>query len=164
ATLIAAAAAAGLYALLANLHAKLYITNGYAAWQAQNRQFFGALVAVFTVAALFAYRWVHLAIANPLFRYLGVISYNLYLWHNVIMVYMLHRRIPAPTLPDPHADDHWKWVYTVWSLLISLAISTLITYAIELPILKKGFRALIDPFWRRNAAPGPAPAATVSDG
>lgn len=164
ATLIAAAAAVGLYALLANLHTKLYIPNGYNAWQATNRPFFGGLVAVFTVAALFSYRWLHVAIANPFLRYLGIISYNLYLWHNVVMLYMLRRRIPAPDTPDPHLDDHWKWIYTIWSLLISLAISTLITYAIELPILKKGFRAFRPAFWRRPPGTHAAPVATASDG
>ncbi|MBV8170795.1 MAG: acyltransferase [Candidatus Eremiobacteraeota bacterium] len=164
ATIVAAGAAVGLYALLANMLTKIYVTNGYAAWQAVNRPYFALLVGVFTVAALFSYRFVHLAIANPLFRYLGIISYNLYLWHNVIMLYMLQRRIPAPSTADPHLDDHWKWIYTFWSLLISLAFSTLVTYAIELPILKKGWRAFGDLFQRRPQQNPGAPVATASDG
>jgi len=164
ATIVTAGAAIGLYLLLDNMLTKIYVTNGYAAWQAINRPFFALLLGIFTVGALFSYRLVHLVIANPLFRFLGIISYNLYLWHNVVMLYMLQHRIPMPATSDPHSDDHWKWVYTFWSLLISLVISTFVTYAIELPILKKGWRAVSDLFQRRPPRTAPAPVATASDG
>jgi peptidoglycan/LPS O-acetylase OafA/YrhL len=79
-------------------------------------------------------------------------------------LYMLRHRIPAPSMADPHADDHWKWVYTVWSLLLSLVISTFITYAIERPLLKKGWRAVTDLFARRAPLRGSSAAAAASDG
>lgn len=165
ATLLAFASAAGMYLLLTSLLTKLYVHNGYAAWQAANRPFFGLLLLIFTIAALFSYRWLHLIIANRFFVFLGVISYNLYLWHNVVMLYMLRHRIPSPSTADPHLDDHWKWVYLISSVIISLIISTLITYAIERPILKKGLRAITSLFQRRTPLGDErSPAAAASDG
>jgi peptidoglycan/LPS O-acetylase OafA/YrhL len=169
ALLIAFAAAAGLYALLKSLLPQIW-AEAYVPWQSTNRVFFGALLLVFTVASLFAYRWWHLVIANRVFVFLGIISYNLYLWHNVIMLAMLQHHIPASQMADPHADAHWQWTYTVWSLALSLLVSTLITYAIERPLLKKGFRAIADLFPKRSAsgaaaAPAePAPTTAAGDG
>lgn len=164
-TAVALGSGVAIFALLNNLLTRLYVHNGYNAWQASNRPFFGLALLVFTIAALFSYAWLHRAIANRAFVFLGVISYNLYLWHNVVMVYMLRHHLPASSMADPHADDHWKWVYIAWSLLISLAISIFITYVIERPILKKGLRAITDLFQRRpEIAREPAPAATASDG
>jgi len=166
ALIIALAAGAGLYALLENLLPKIW-AEAYQPWQSTNRVFFGALLAVFTLGSLFAYRWWHAVIANRFFVFLGVISYNLYLWHNVIMVAMLQHHIPSSHGLDPHTDLTWQWSYTLWSLAVSLAISILITYAIERPLLKRGFRAITDLFPKRNAADGgsaaaePAPAKPV---
>jgi len=167
ALLVALAAAGGLYALLQNLLPQIW-AEAYQPWQSTNRLYFGALLAVFTVASLFAYRWWHAVIANRLFVFLGIISYNLYLWHNVIMLAMLKYHIPRSRLPNPHGDEHWKWVYTVWSVVLSLLVSTFITYAIERPLLKKGFRAITDLFPKRGAggatAPAAKPAATTAAG
>jgi peptidoglycan/LPS O-acetylase OafA/YrhL len=153
ALLVAFASAGGLYALLESLLPRIWASD-YLAWQSANRSYFGALVGVFTLSSLFAYRWWHAVVANRLFIFLGVISYNLYLWHNVVMLAMLRHHIPASRMLDPHADVHWKWVYTFWSLALSLAVATFITYAIERPLLKKGFRAITDLFPKRreNAA------------
>jgi peptidoglycan/LPS O-acetylase OafA/YrhL len=166
ATLVAAGAFAGIYAMLNNLLQLLYVQNGYYAWQAHNRTYLGALLAVFAVAACLSYPWLRAIIANKFFLFLGIISYNLYLWHNVIMLWMLHHRIPSPLTPDPHYDDHWKWQYTAWSLVVSVGVSSAITYFIERPLLKKGFRAITDLFTRRPIAPtaAPAPAPASSDG
>jgi peptidoglycan/LPS O-acetylase OafA/YrhL len=166
ALLIAVAAAAALYAMLESLLPRIW-AGDYLAWQSANRSYFGALVGVFTLASLFAYRWWHAVIANRVFVFLGVISYNLYLWHNVIMVAMLQHHIPASRMLDPHADSHWKWVYTFWSLALSLVVATFITYAIERPLLKSGFRAITDRFPKRRASDPQAEAApttAVGDG
>jgi peptidoglycan/LPS O-acetylase OafA/YrhL len=169
ALLVALGAGAGLYAMLQSLLPQIW-AQAYQPWQTTNRVYFGALLGVFTIGSLFAYRWWHAVIANRLFVFLGVISYNLYLWHNVIMLAMLQHHVPASRMADPHADGHWKWVYTVWSLALSLAVSTFITYAIERPLLKRGVRAITDLFPKRGvrgatAASGkPAPTTAAGDG
>ena len=155
-TLVAIAAGFLLYAMLSNLYTKLYIPTGYAAWQAANRSYFGALLGVFTVASCFSYSWWRELLANRITVFLAAISYNLYLWHQVIFLYMLKHRIPPPSTPDPHYDNYWKWVYCAAGLAVVIGVSTFITYAIERPLLKRGFRAITDLFAKRQAPPAAA--------
>jgi len=164
ATLVAVGAAIGLCAMLVALYSHLYQPHGYPSWQAANRLYFGGLLVIFAVAALFSYRFLHAIIANRFFVFMGVISYNLYLWHSFLMLWMLKHRVPAPSTADPHADEHWKWVYTISSLVITFAISIFVTYAIERPLLKKGFSAIGDLFRRREPVAKPPPVAVANDG
>jgi len=166
-TLVALGAGLGVYAMLFALVTHLYPALGewsseYAKWQAANRQNFGALLGVFTVASCLAYPWWRELIANRITVFFGIISYNLYLWHQAVLDYMVKHRIPAPWLPDLHADEYWKWRYVLLGLAITIGIATLITYAIERPLLKRGLRAISDLFVKR---PATAPSATAaSDG
>ena len=164
ATLVAVGAAAGLCAMLGAMFTHLYEPNQYAPWQAANRLYWGGLLAVFAVAALFSYRPLHAIIANRFFVFMGVISYNMYLWHNVLMLWMLKHRFPAPSTADPHADERWKWAYTISSLAITFAVSIFVTYAIERPLLKRGFGAIGDLFKRRAPVAEHPPVAVVNDG
>ena len=135
----------------------------YAKWQAANRQFFGALLGVFTVASCLAFGWWRQLLANRITIFFGIISYNLYLWHQSILEYMLKHRIPAPALADPHADEYWKWRYTLLGLAITIGVATFITYAIERPLLKRGFRAITDLFVKRPSPDGTDPASRGRD-
>jgi len=167
-TLVALGAGIGVYAMLSALVTHLYPAIGewsaeYAKWQAANRQNFGALLGVFTVASCLAYPWWRGLIANRITVFFGIISYNLYLWHQAVLEYMLKHRIPAPWLPDLHADEYWKWRYVGLGLAVTIGIATFITYAIERPLLKRGFRAISDLFVKRPAAAAPS-ATAASDG
>jgi len=167
-TLVAIGTGLGVYAMLSALVTHLYPAVGdasveYAKWQAANRQYFGALLGVFTIASCLAYPWWRTLIANRITVFFGIISYNLYLWHQAILEYMLKHRIPAPWLPEPHADEYWKWRYVLLGLAVTIVISTFITYAIERPLLKRGFRAVTDLFVKRPA-PTAVTASAPSDG
>lgn len=68
-------------------------------------------------------------------RFLAAISYNLYLWHTLVAT--LLQNAMGITEPWKVTDESLRVRFTLVSWLVSLALSTLITYAFELPILRR---------------------------
>ncbi len=135
ATALAIASVAGGIALIFWSNAVAYDTNGREHWTVFNR----ALVAIAAGGALFAScfagGFVRAIVANPLTRFLSTISYNLYLWHTLVLIWLLHARIvPYKTLV-PHDDDAWKLPYIALGWTLAIGISAAITYFIERPLL-----------------------------
>ncbi len=108
---------------------------------------FGGLI----VAGCNAARPLHRLVANPPLRFLSVVSYNLYLWHTLVMIWLWKHDVPRAATSDPHADDRWKGPYIALGWSVSLAIATGVTYFIERPLLAtiKPQRFAFD--WRRVA-------------
>jgi peptidoglycan/LPS O-acetylase OafA/YrhL len=88
------------------------------------------------VASCFSERWWRRLLANPLLVFLSVISYNLYLWHTLVELWLLHHHLPPSSMKVAHNDDVWKPWFIGASLAASIAISTAITYFLERPLLR----------------------------
>lgn len=74
--------------------------------------------------------------ARP-FRWFCTISYNLYLWHQFLIVRLKAARIPAytgDTPPNQLGDTVWQWKYTGICLVLITAVAVLLTYWFEIPI------------------------------
>jgi peptidoglycan/LPS O-acetylase OafA/YrhL len=125
-------------------------------WQVEHRTYLALAFFVMAVASAGAHKAWRCLLANPVLAFLSTISYNLYIWHQVIARYLFQHRVPLPRTPDPHDDPTWQWQYMLLTWGVSIAFAALITYAFERPLLKRGVRA----FWPRR--PEPAPAADVS--
>ena len=97
-------------------------------WQSRYRPAIAATLIVLAVCSVLAAdRWRR-ALANPLFLFLSAISYNLYLWHLEILVW----------------GQQFNWdsrIVLGVSVAASVATATLITYALEQPILNGTWRA-----------------------
>jgi peptidoglycan/LPS O-acetylase OafA/YrhL len=108
-----------------------------------------------TVGSLFAAPWWRAAIANPAFAFISVISYNLYLWHTVVIAYVRtlpifpwHGRIPP--LNDPPAG----LAFELTAIALAIAVAVIPTYLIERPLLR-----LPLPGQKRSLAPASATAS-----
>jgi peptidoglycan/LPS O-acetylase OafA/YrhL len=90
------------------------------------------------VAPLLFCAWVAwLRIRNPTFAWLGKISYSIYLFHLVVMT-------PLALWVAAEAHAAWRgWpiaFYVIPTLLLTIAVSAAVFYAVELPAINMGKR------------------------
>ncbi|MBR5059255.1 MAG: acyltransferase [Clostridia bacterium] len=109
-------------------------------WQIQNRFMLTFVFAIFIVGACFSFRWFRVLFSNPAARFFAGISYNLYIWHQLVAIYFKKWKIPywesAENLPQRDAGLSWQWKYTVIIWLVSIAVAAAATYLIEKPLHK----------------------------
>jgi peptidoglycan/LPS O-acetylase OafA/YrhL len=134
-----------LVALLQNLFAFRVADQWAGAWQIDKRPLLGAAFAVIALASLVSPRWWQTVLDNPPLRVLAAISYNLYLYHQIIARQLLAWRIP-PHIGDPHYDPGWQIRYTQIAFVVTIVQAAVVTYCFERPILR-----LKPPRWRPRA-------------
>jgi peptidoglycan/LPS O-acetylase OafA/YrhL len=74
-------------------------------------------------------RWL---LSNRLMRFLAGISYNFYIWHQVLSVQLMLHWFPD-TL---HSDRMLQWAYTVLCFTLSTVVAMAFTYGLEQPCAK----------------------------
>ena len=117
---------------------------GFYHWQVLHRAGVALDCLAFALASAFALTGWRLVVANPVLAWLSVISYNLYLWHDGIILYCHNHGFPCALQPFPWKTlPHWGEIYLATSLFYSLAIAILITYLLERPLLR------LRPAWLR---------------
>jgi peptidoglycan/LPS O-acetylase OafA/YrhL len=134
-----AAAIAGfvmLALLLQNLWATRLTSDWSTAWQIHNRTLVGASFVLIGLGSLLSVRLWQRVVANPILLFMGVISYNLYLYHQAFARELLAWRIPPYHGADQHADPHWELTYTFVAFALTIAQAALVTYAFERPLLR----------------------------
>ena len=156
ATVVAICAAGATMWFLEDLSAVTIATGegAHQAWHNGHRLIFGATFAVLALASIFAQAWWRAIVGNPLFVWLSVISYNLYLWNCTIVVQCATTGFPCSgsAAPWTHGGD-WGTRF-FWSYIaISIAIAALVTYGIERPLMRLGTRGSFDAIWARVRRP-----------
>lgn len=104
-------------------------------WQIERRPLVGAAFFLIAIGSLLAPRWWQILLDNPPLRYLAAISYNLYLYHQIIARELLQHGIP-PYRGDPRYDPQWQARYSALAAAVSLAIATVTTEGVERPLLQ----------------------------
>jgi peptidoglycan/LPS O-acetylase OafA/YrhL len=101
-------------------------------WFVAGRTWFGLAAASTMASACFSSPWLRRAIANPALSFVSVISYNVYLWHTIVLIWL-----------RDHGIGGVAQIAIGWP--VTFAISTAVTYLIERPILRraKTWRPLI---------------------
>ncbi len=118
------------------------------AWQVEHRYHLAICFLVVAVASARGLaRWKRL-LAAPALAFLSTISYNLYIWHQLVGRELVARKWPAFVGADPHADPAWQLWFTLNAVGVAIALAAAITYGFERPLLKHGPRWLLAP-WRR---------------
>ena len=135
APLIAAAGVAFLVALLHNLYAFRAEDQWSMVWQVDKRTLLALSFAVVALGALLSARPVQLVLANAPLKFLALISYNLYLYHQLIARELFTWHVP-PFAGAPQYDPHWQVQYTIVAFALSIAAAALVTYLIERPLLR----------------------------
>lgn len=135
APLLFAAGVVATLALLESLYSYRMYDQWATVWQVGRREWFGVAFAAVALGALWSPRLVALLLANRVLVFLGMISYNLYLYHQLIARELLWHRVP-PYAGDPHASLHWQVLYTVVAVATTIAEAALVTYLFERPLLR----------------------------
>jgi peptidoglycan/LPS O-acetylase OafA/YrhL len=135
APVICAAGIAGLVLLLENLYAHRFADQWALVWQIDTRELFGLAFAAIALGALWSPIAWQRVLVNPPLMFCGAISYNLYLYHQMLAREMLWRHVP-PYSGSPHDDPSWQLWYTVLAFAVTIVCSALITYLFERPLLR----------------------------
>ena len=140
---LSALALAGLitgFVLLQGMMTAAPETNPVQIWQAQNRFLLSLVFALITISAALTFSAVRWLFSNRLMRFLSLISYNVYIWHQWIAVKLKEWRIPfwsGEEPPNMTGDVRWQWTYTALILLATFALAVAATYLIEHPAAKR---------------------------
>lgn len=83
-------------------------------------------------------------LGNPVLRFLSAISYNFYIWHQVIAIRLKELHIPAyaADLPNKAGEQPWQTRYTWLCFLAAAAIATAITFLLERPVYRRATKRM----------------------
>ena len=113
-------------------------------WGASAFSIFGF---VFLLCGSLTFRFVKTLFSNPLTRFLAGISYNFYIWHQPISVWLKKLHIPDYTEEYPNVAGNVKWQksYMLLCTVCALIAAFRVTYLVEKPcarLLNKPFKEL----------------------
>lgn len=108
--------------------------------QMNRRYAMSGLCALFMLGLLFGARPLRLLFGNRVTAFLSAISFQFYMWHQVFAVQLKEWKIPASVTEQPWRVGEYAWqlLYTALCFAGAIAISTLVTYAFERPIVRWG--------------------------
>ncbi|HEV3090192.1 MAG TPA: acyltransferase [Candidatus Cybelea sp.] len=135
APLVAVTGFALLWNLLENCYESRFYDQWSGVWQIANRPALGAAFSLIALGSLASPRWWQVLLDNPPLRFLAAISYNLYLYHQIIARELLWHHLPAYT-DDPHYDPQWQARYTAAASACAIASAAAVTYLFERPLLR----------------------------
>ena len=135
-TLVALAGCAWVVLLIGSVDSVRSMHDYAEHWQVWNRFPFGVALLVVTVGSVAAFPLWHRLFANPVLVFLSLISYNAYIWHQLVARGLLWLKIPPIATADPHNDPHWQLLALPMYLLAGVAVATVLTYGFERPLLR----------------------------
>jgi peptidoglycan/LPS O-acetylase OafA/YrhL len=131
--------AIGGIALLAYLLVAMYDQRSMPQWQIApqilTRPLYGIGFAAIALGSLAAPSWWQLLLANAPLQFLATISYNLYLYHQMVARLLVQHHIP-PYQGDQHLNYGWGARYTLVAVIATIAQAALFTYLFERPLLR----------------------------
>lgn len=98
--------------------------------------FLGALLLV---SCERSFLYMRRLFGNSVTRFLSLISYNVYIWHQVLSVKLKEWKIPNYVSENPSADHEQPWQihYTIMCFALSILLAILVTYLFEKPVTEK---------------------------
>ncbi|WP_410499282.1 acyltransferase family protein [Chitinibacter sp. S2-10] len=139
-SVIVALALLTLQLMFDQLYQGRFAADAYPIWQSQHREYLTFIFVTLTVATTFAHAGCRVILANRALVFLSLISYNLYLWHQVIARVIKEHGYWSAATATPTDDPTWRWSMFVISLVVSIAFASLITYCFERPLLQHGVK------------------------
>ena len=117
-------------------------SNGYEAirrGQLDRRFSLSVLLSAAMVSAAFSLTAVRFLLGNPLMRVLSAISFQFYIWHQMIAVQLRAWHFPPSLSPAPWQDYEYPWQvkFTLCCFALALIWAALITYLFEKPIARR---------------------------
>ena len=107
--------------------------------QMSNRLSMGMLGAAFLVFSANAGLVLHRILGNPLTKFFSGISFQFYIWHQTIAVWLITYKVIPSAYENPNweGDPVWQMNYTIACFAISILIAAAITDGFERPIARK---------------------------
>ena len=104
--------------------------------QMDRRFMIGAALSVFSVSACFSLPAVRFLLGNRLMRFLAVLSYEFYIWHQNLAVHLKQWKLIPSVSETPWYDGEtaWQWPYTICCFLLPLILAVILTYGYERPV------------------------------
>jgi peptidoglycan/LPS O-acetylase OafA/YrhL len=106
------------------------------ALQIYTRPLYGIGFAAIALGSLTAPRLWQVLLANPPLRFLAFISYNLYLYHQMVARQMVWWHLPPYATKDTHGDPVWQVQYMLLAFVVTIVQATIVTYLFERPLLR----------------------------
>lgn len=106
-------------------------------WKGQHRYIISILFLIFTISCILAARSFRIIFANRIMHFVAGISFNWYIWHQLIGAALRDVRIPywsGEVYPNLTGDKKWMWKYFILIWLVSFLFAVFMTYAVERPI------------------------------
>lgn len=93
---------------------------------------------VLMVSAAFASVPVRFVLGNKVMKVLSAISFQFYMYHQVLAVQMKERRlIPSASLtPNQDSERPWQIIYSLCCFAVPLILGLVLTYGFEKPIIR----------------------------
>jgi peptidoglycan/LPS O-acetylase OafA/YrhL len=149
-TAVAIGGFACIVALIWNVNSTSFLHDYAEHWQVWNRFPFGIALLVATLGSIAAFPLWHRIVANPLLVFLSVISYNLYIWHQLVARALVWVHVPHSATADPHNDPNWGILALPLYVLAGIALASVLTYGFERPLLR--MRSNLRLPWRSRAS------------
>ena len=95
-------------------------------------------LACFTVCAAFSVTGVRLLLGNPVMRFLSLISFQFYIYHQMLAVKLKQWGFPPSESAQPWMAGEYRWqvTYTICCFVFAAALAALITFLFERPIAR----------------------------
>ena len=97
------------------------------------------IYSLFILCIMFSGKVIQFLFSNKLLKFIAAISYNLYIWHQMVAIKCKSYRIPyweGDTPPNITGDSVWQWKYQILIVVLSLIIAVVLTYGFEIPVAK----------------------------
>ncbi|HEY2476532.1 MAG TPA: acyltransferase [Candidatus Cybelea sp.] len=133
--LIALAGFVMFWELLVSVYGYRFADQWAGVWQIERRPLLGLAFALIALGSLVSPKWWQLLLDNPPLRFLATISYNLYLYHQMVARQLIWHHVP-PYQGDPHYDTQWQVRFTGLAIAVNIALATVVTYCFERPLLR----------------------------
>ncbi len=125
-----------------------------------NRRFMLGIGFTLTAVGLcFSLPAARFLFGNRAMRFLASVSYQYYLWHQMVTLHLKDWGIPPAKSTQPWADGElsWQWPYVLLCFGLSLLIAAVLTYGYELPVQRRLLRSITAASRARDAGAGSGP-------
>lgn len=127
--------------LLVSLCRDQAASNGYEAirrGQMERRFPLSALLSVAMVSACFSLTAVRFALGNQVMGVMAAVSFQFYIWHQMLAVKLRAWHFPPSLSPTPWQDYEYAWQvkFTLCCFALALVWAALITYLFEKPLAR----------------------------
>ncbi len=95
--------------------------------------------ALLLVSCERSFLYIRKLFGNPVTRFLSLLSYNVYIWHQVLATKLKEWKFPNYVTDNPSAtpEPGWQLNYTIICFLLSILLAALLTYLFERPVTEK---------------------------